>query len=74
MASVLQNFDRVFHRCGTGDEIIIHALLDYRKAHAVLSYGGLDGRLLDPSFERCIDWLQNATHLLDLKGPLEYSE
>ncbi|MBA0814705.1 hypothetical protein Gohar_020515, partial [Gossypium harknessii] len=54
--------------CGTGDETIIHALRDCPKACAVLSFGGLDGRLLDPAFERCIDWLEDATRLLDLKA------
>ncbi|KAA3480961.1 hypothetical protein EPI10_021362 [Gossypium australe] len=37
-------------------------------ARAVLSFGGLDGRLLDSSFESCIDWLDDATRLLDLKA------
>ncbi|MBA0842360.1 hypothetical protein Goarm_002190, partial [Gossypium armourianum] len=57
-----------FGPCGMGDETIIHALRDCPKACAVLSFGGLDGRLLDPAFERCIDWLEDATHLLDLKA------
>ncbi|MBA0729057.1 hypothetical protein Golax_000070 [Gossypium laxum] len=28
----------------------------------------MDGCLLDSSFESCIDWLENATRLLDLKA------
>ncbi|MBA0813032.1 hypothetical protein Gohar_026921 [Gossypium harknessii] len=36
----------------------IHALKDCSKAHEILSLGGLDGRLLDYKFERCIDWLK----------------
>ncbi|MBA0628862.1 hypothetical protein Godav_023501 [Gossypium davidsonii] len=35
----------------------IHALKDCSKAHEILSLGGLDGRLLNYEFERCIDWL-----------------
>lgn len=51
-----------------GDETIIHALWDYPKARAVLSSSGSDGHLLDSAFERCIDWLEDATRLLDLKA------
>ncbi|MFQ6650065.1 hypothetical protein Gotur_022611 [Gossypium turneri] len=61
IASVIQGFDWVCHMYGTGDETIIHALRDYPKARAVLSSGGLDGRLLDSNFESCIDWLEDAT-------------
>ncbi|MBA0872306.1 hypothetical protein Goshw_010993 [Gossypium schwendimanii] len=50
------------------DETIIHAFRDRPKACAVLSFGGLDGHLLDPAFERCIDWLEDASRLLDLKA------
>ncbi|MBA0726542.1 hypothetical protein Golax_002365 [Gossypium laxum] len=50
------------------DETIIHAFWDFPKACTVLSFGGLDGRLLDPTFERCINWLEDATRLLDLKA------
>ncbi|MBA0864659.1 hypothetical protein Goshw_004992, partial [Gossypium schwendimanii] len=35
---------------------------------AVLSFGGLDGRLLHSPFESGIDWLEDAIHLLDLKA------
>ncbi|MBA0781736.1 hypothetical protein Gotri_002628, partial [Gossypium trilobum] len=38
-------------RCGMGDENIMHALRDCPKACAVLSFGRLDGHLLDPAFE-----------------------
>ncbi|MBA0844753.1 hypothetical protein Goarm_022707 [Gossypium armourianum] len=57
-----------FGPCGMGDETIIHALWDYPKARAVLSSSGSDGHLLDSAFERCIDWLEDATRLLDLKA------
>ncbi|MBA0587403.1 hypothetical protein Gorai_000535, partial [Gossypium raimondii] len=33
----------------------------------VLSFGGLDGRLLESNCETCINWLENATRLLDFK-------
>lgn len=34
-------------RCGAVNELLIHALKDCPKAHAVLSYGAIDGRILN---------------------------
>ncbi|MBA0698769.1 hypothetical protein Goari_000461 [Gossypium aridum] len=68
MASIFQDSDWVCHRYGFEDENIIHALRYCPKARVVLSFSELDGRLLDSSYESCIDLLENATRLLDLKG------
>ncbi|MBA0696385.1 hypothetical protein Goari_002939 [Gossypium aridum] len=46
----------------------IHALKDCSKAYEILSLGGLDGRLLDYKFERCIDWLKEVTQLMEKKA------
>ncbi|MBA0716064.1 hypothetical protein Golax_014930 [Gossypium laxum] len=43
-------------------------LRDWLKTYAVLSLGGLDGRLLGNDYVRCIDWLEDVTCLLDLKA------
>ncbi|KAK5825935.1 hypothetical protein PVK06_020820 [Gossypium arboreum] len=51
-----------------GNETIIHALIDCPKARAVLSFGELDGCLLDYPYESCIDWLEDAICLLDHKA------
>ncbi|XP_017609172.1 uncharacterized protein LOC108455070 [Gossypium arboreum] len=67
MASIFQGFDRTYHRCSHRDETSIHALRDCSKASAVLSFYGLDGCLLESNCESCIDWLEDATCLLDLK-------
>ncbi|KAH1038227.1 hypothetical protein J1N35_039970 [Gossypium stocksii] len=68
MASIFHDFDCTCHRCEIGNVTIIHALRDCPKARAILSFGGLDGRLLDSPFESGIDWLEDATCLLDLKA------
>ncbi|MBA0815716.1 hypothetical protein Gohar_000470, partial [Gossypium harknessii] len=62
-----KGFDWVCHWCGLEDETIIHALRDYPKARVVLSFSEFDRRLLDSSYESCIDLLKDATRLLDLK-------
>ncbi|KAG8478754.1 hypothetical protein CXB51_028643 [Gossypium anomalum] len=43
------------------EESTIHALKDCPKTRAVFSFGGLDGRLLDDDYVRCINWLEDAT-------------
>ncbi|MBA0767255.1 hypothetical protein Gotri_016165 [Gossypium trilobum] len=42
-------------------------LRSWDMASVVLSFGGLDGRLLESNYETCINWLEDATRLLDLK-------
>ncbi|MBA0598151.1 hypothetical protein Gorai_007927, partial [Gossypium raimondii] len=59
---------QVCHRGGLRNETIIHALRDCPEAQEILSFGGLDGCLLNYPYESCIDWLEDATHLLDLKA------
>ncbi|MFQ6622462.1 hypothetical protein Gotur_002303 [Gossypium turneri] len=39
--------------------MIIHTLKDCRTARAILTHGGLDGRLLDKEYLHCIDWLED---------------
>ncbi|KAH1038562.1 hypothetical protein J1N35_040305 [Gossypium stocksii] len=41
---------------------------DYPKSHAILAYGGLNGRLLDGDYTCCIDWLEDAMQLLEKKS------
>ncbi|KAH1032836.1 hypothetical protein J1N35_045010 [Gossypium stocksii] len=50
---------------GVTNETSIHALKDFLKAHAILSYGGIDGRLPNSVYDRCIDWLEAAMRLMD---------
>ncbi|KAH1121688.1 hypothetical protein J1N35_004848 [Gossypium stocksii] len=54
-------------RCERGEETTIHALKDCPEAHVILTFGGLDGRILDNTYKRCIDWLEDALRLLDKK-------
>ncbi|MBA0820783.1 hypothetical protein Gohar_022326, partial [Gossypium harknessii] len=47
-------------RCERGEETAIDTLKDCPKAHVILAFGGLDGRILDNTYERCIDWLEDT--------------
>ncbi|MBA0810828.1 hypothetical protein Gohar_002786 [Gossypium harknessii] len=42
-------------RCRGRNETAIHALKDCLKARAILSHDGIDDRLLNYDYERCID-------------------
>lgn len=68
MALIFQGFDRACHLCGLEVETIILAIRDCSKSRAILSFCGLDGCLLNFSYESCIDWLEDATRVLDLKA------
>ncbi|MBA0573770.1 hypothetical protein Golob_001027 [Gossypium lobatum] len=40
---------------------------DYSKARAMLVYGGLNNNLLEGSYCRCVDWIEDVTSTLDKK-------
>ncbi|KAK5836054.1 hypothetical protein PVK06_011800 [Gossypium arboreum] len=67
ISSIKQNVGQGCLRCGSGDETTIHALKECPKAYEILSFGGIDGRLLDIEFELCIDWLEVSKCVLDRK-------
>ncbi|MBA0560818.1 hypothetical protein Golob_017695, partial [Gossypium lobatum] len=45
-----------------------HTLKDCPIARAVLTFGGLDSRLLNKDYSSCIDWIEDAIRLLDKKA------
>ncbi|KAH1097598.1 hypothetical protein J1N35_014519, partial [Gossypium stocksii] len=59
-------------RCGKEKETLIHALKNCPLAHAVLAYGGLNNKLLDGSYARCINWIEDVTHELDKKAIFDF--
>ncbi|MFQ6649973.1 hypothetical protein Gotur_022040, partial [Gossypium turneri] len=48
------------------------ALKDCPTARAILTLGGLDGRLLNKDYSCCIDWIENAMRLLDKKAIVDF--
>ncbi|MBA0615560.1 hypothetical protein Godav_015683, partial [Gossypium davidsonii] len=66
--AISTSVDRGCLRCGARDEMTIHALKDCLKVRAILSLGGIDGRLLDFDYERCIDWMEAAMGFVDRKA------
>ncbi|MBA0816139.1 hypothetical protein Gohar_000832 [Gossypium harknessii] len=67
-----QNFRRDYPSCGASVETLIHALKDCPTARAILTLGGLDGRLLNKDYSCCIDWIENAMRLLDKKAIVDF--
>ncbi|KAG8491289.1 hypothetical protein CXB51_014550 [Gossypium anomalum] len=66
ISSIRQNFRMDCPRCGASVETLIQALKDYPTAHAILTLGGLDGRLLNKDYLYCVDWLEDAMLVLPL--------
>ncbi|MBA0675127.1 hypothetical protein Goari_016687, partial [Gossypium aridum] len=45
----------------------MHALKYFSKARKVLDFGGFDNKLLDENYLRCVDWIEDAARVLDIK-------
>ncbi|KAA3466196.1 reverse transcriptase [Gossypium australe] len=67
-----KNIRRDYPRCGASVETHIQALKDCRTARAILTLGGLDGRLLDKDYLYYVDWLKDVMHILDRKVVEEF--
>ncbi|MBA0557492.1 hypothetical protein Golob_014560, partial [Gossypium lobatum] len=65
ISSIKQSFGKGCLKCSGGDETAFHALKECTKACAILALRGINGSLLKRVHERCIDWLEEAMHLLD---------
>ncbi|KAA3469211.1 reverse transcriptase [Gossypium australe] len=64
IASIRSGFNSSCPRCGKERESHIHSLRDCTLAKAILEHGGLDAKLLNENFTRCIDWLEAAMRTL----------
>ncbi|KAA3477281.1 reverse transcriptase [Gossypium australe] len=67
ISSIRQDFRRDCPRCGASVETLIHALKDCQAAQAILTLGGLDGRLLNKDYSYYIDWIEDVMCFLDKK-------
>lgn len=55
-------------RCESDKETLIHAMRDCPRARAVLVYGGLNNKVLEGTYSRCVDWLEDVARMLDKKA------
>ncbi|MBA0717597.1 hypothetical protein Golax_005398 [Gossypium laxum] len=46
--------------------------MDTPTAQDILTFGGLDGRLLNKDYFCCIDWMENDIRLLDKKAMADF--
>ncbi|MBA0686728.1 hypothetical protein Goari_014316 [Gossypium aridum] len=65
---IRQTISRDCTECGESVENLVHTLKDCPIARAVLTFGGLDSRLLNKDYSSCIDWIEDAIRLLDKKA------
>lgn len=57
-----------YKRCGLACEDIIHALRGCLDSMAVVRLSGLIDDILNCHMHSCIDWWENAIHLMDIHG------
>ncbi|MBA0729719.1 hypothetical protein Golax_022602 [Gossypium laxum] len=67
-----QNFVVKCSRCEAKEETFIHALKDCPYARAILTFGGLDNRLIEGNYSWCIDWLEDILRVMDLKAAADF--
>ncbi|MFQ6662104.1 hypothetical protein Gotur_030024 [Gossypium turneri] len=67
-----RNFSKICPRCKNREETLIHALKDCPLAHEILTFGGLNNRLIEGSYDRCIDWLEDVLRELDVKATADF--
>ncbi|KAH1097261.1 hypothetical protein J1N35_014182 [Gossypium stocksii] len=72
ISRIRQNFSKNSPRCKNREETLIHALKDCPSALAILTFGGLDNRLIEGSYEWCIDWLEDVLRALDVKATADF--
>ncbi|KAH1063719.1 hypothetical protein J1N35_028706 [Gossypium stocksii] len=72
IARIWQNFSNIYPRCKNIEETLIHALKDCPMTREILTLGSLNNRLLDGSYDRCIDWLEDVLRELDAKAAVDF--
>ncbi|MBA0664843.1 hypothetical protein Goklo_004790, partial [Gossypium klotzschianum] len=65
-------FSKIYPRCNSTDETLIHTLKDCPKVRDILVIGDLNNRLLDGNYDRCIDWLEDVLRELDNKVAVDF--
>ncbi|MBA0734368.1 hypothetical protein Gogos_018285, partial [Gossypium gossypioides] len=68
ISSIRQDFRKDYPRCGVSVETLVHVLKDCPIAWAILTLGGLDGRLHEKDYLYYFDWLKNVMRILDRKA------
>ncbi|MBA0585987.1 hypothetical protein Gorai_016743 [Gossypium raimondii] len=59
-------------QCGKEEETLIHALKDCPQARAILTFGGLDNKLLERDYSCCIDWIEDIMRTLDMNAVVDF--
>ncbi|MBA0669344.1 hypothetical protein Goklo_007316, partial [Gossypium klotzschianum] len=72
ISSIRPGFVDICPRCGKERESLIHALKDCPKARKVLEIGGLDSKLLNGNYLRCVDWIEEVARVMDIKAVFDF--
>ncbi|MBA0741986.1 hypothetical protein Gogos_015102, partial [Gossypium gossypioides] len=59
-------------KCGESVENLVHTFKDCPIARTILTFRGLDSRLLNKDYSCCIDWIEDAMRLLDKKAMADF--
>ncbi|KAG8488392.1 hypothetical protein CXB51_016552 [Gossypium anomalum] len=68
----LKDFNKDCPRSRASNETLIHAFKDCPTAREILVLGGLNNKLLEGSFSKCIDWIEDVMRVLDNKAVSDF--
>ncbi|MFQ6620080.1 hypothetical protein Gotur_000771 [Gossypium turneri] len=68
ISRIQRDFNSMCPICGIERETLIHALRECPSARAVLRHGGLNQKLLEGTYDRCVDWIEDAARVMDKKA------
>ncbi|KAH1091253.1 hypothetical protein J1N35_018510 [Gossypium stocksii] len=69
---ICHNFSTTCLRCNNNEESLIHALKECPKVREAFIIGGLNNKLIDENYIRCIDWLEDILRELDSKAAVDF--
>ncbi|KAK5836255.1 hypothetical protein PVK06_012029 [Gossypium arboreum] len=72
IARIRPDFSTACPRCNSGEETLIHAMQKYPKVREILMIGGLNNRLIEGRYERCVDWVEDVLQELDKKAAADF--
>ncbi|MBA0868348.1 hypothetical protein Goshw_012189, partial [Gossypium schwendimanii] len=68
ISSIRREINSTCPRYGIEKETLLHMMKNYPKARAVLVYGGFNNNLIEGSYYRCVDWIEDVARTLDKKA------
>lgn len=68
ISGIRREVNGICPRCRSDKETLLHAMRDCPRTKAVLALGGLNTKVLEGTYSRCVDWIEDMARTLDKKA------